>query len=657
MKGYRLALLLLLLLPAVVNAQYWFQSGARGGQSSDYNSGARVAIQTLANQSVSDGSIAFWVGETLQNGAFIQAGYLVSNQSGDYSSQCTASGCGPSEYLSKGAPEWFFEYFNPGNNSQFLGSVGPNSSAGLNGTFHTYGFYSVGDTWYITMDNRTLGSIDLGTGNSGPNGVVAFLEAANVSTNSETIKPVIFSNLSIYRNGTWMPAPYGYAYAGYGVGSLSLLPNPYGVQEIGGRYDYFEAGSGLPVPRSGEQLWQLGYDLNIISRYGDISGTTPYMAYRTAQVAAPLQVGIGNGTRAAFAGWSGYGISAYTGPRSNVNVSMFSNVTEIASWQVQYLVDVLSSIGNTTGTGWYAANSSVEYSVVSNVVYGGASHRWVFENWSNGVTSPSAALVASSPKSVSADWQNQYRVNASTMYGSISGTGWYPYGSAARLGVNDTYHDINPTTRLAFFSWSNGEMNPNITVNVTGPVNLSAVFRKQSMERIMGTDNSGAPINVTAFYSGNESLGNSTFLFNGEKYAISAAYYKGTMMYVNRTLNVSSPGTAYVSLPVYDLNIRTSDVFGIPVNASVRLVFLNGTTMVLHSGSQGAITLQNVPYGAATISADYAGETMDTSIRQSSGVRISFVSAFDLGVFAAVAAAGIMSYLLIGRRLSRKLPR
>ena len=86
-------------------------------------------------------------------------------------------------------------------------------------------------------------------------------------------------------------------------------------------------------------------------------------------------------------------------------------------------------------------------------------------------------------------------------------------------------------------------------------------------------------------------------------------------------------------------------------------MFLNGTTMVLHSGSQGAITLQHVPYGAATISADYAGETMDTSIRQSSGVRISFISAFDLEVFPAVAAAGIMSYLLIGRRLSRKLPR
>ncbi len=652
MRGYRVALLVLMLLPGMVMAQYWFQTGARGGQSSAFNSGARITIQTITGQSVSDGSIAFWVGETLQNGAFIQVGYLVPNQSGQYSSQCTASGCGQSQYLSKGAPEWFYEYFNPGNDSQFMGSVGTNDSAGLNSTFHTYGFYSIGDTWYLTMDNKTLGSINLRTTGSGQNGAVAFVEAANVSSDSGVIKPVIFSNLSIYRNGTWIAAPYGYAYSGYGVGSLSALPNPYGVEEIGNRADYFAAGSGLPTPNSGELLWQLGYDLNIISRYGNLSGTTPFIAYKTAPIQAPSQISIGNGTRAEFRGWSGYGISAYTGPAAAANVTLFGNVTEIANWQVQYLIDVLSGVGNTTGSGWYAANSSVRYFVNSNVVYAGASHRWVFENWSDGSANRSSVLVASGHRSVTANWQDQYLVNASSMYGSVHGGGWYANGSTARLGINGTYHQINATTRLAFFSWSDGQSSPNLTVKVTGPLDLGSVFRQQSLERIMGTDNIGAPINVTAFYAGNQSLGNSTFLFDGKVYGISAAYYKGTMLYVNRNISVSSPGTAYVSLPVYDLNIRTSDVFGIPVNASLELVFLNGTSRTLYSGSQGAITLQNVPYGAATIAADYAGETMDTSIRQSSGVRISFISVFDMEVFAAIALAGIVSYLLIARRLS-----
>lgn len=171
MKGYKpiLILLLLLLTPlvSVSHAQYWFQYGARGGSDSYDNSGAKVTIQTISTQNPKSGSMAFWVGETLSNGAFLQEGYLVTNQSGLYPSLCNQHGCSQSTYVTKGAPEWFYEYFNSGASTSFLGAVGMNDSAGGNGTTHTYGFYSKGNVWYFFMDNNTLGHVDLGTNNSG----------------------------------------------------------------------------------------------------------------------------------------------------------------------------------------------------------------------------------------------------------------------------------------------------------------------------------------------------------------------------------------------------------------------------------------------------------------------------------------------------------
>ena len=657
MKGYRLVLMAMLLAPAIAGAQYWFQTGARGGHSSDFNSGARLTIQTLTGQHVQDGSIAFWVGETLQNGAFIQAGYLIPNESGYYSTQCTSSGCRSHEFISKNAPEWFYEYFNPGNDSAFMGEIGPNDSAGANGTFHTYGFYSSGDTWYVTMDNTTLGQINLGTNNSGTNDAVAFVEAANVSDGIDAIIPVAMSNLSIYKDGKFIAAPYGYAYSGYGVGSMTSAQNPYGVAEVDNRVNYFRVGSNLPIPQPNEQLWQLGYNLNVISQYGNLSGTTTYLAYKNADLYAPTYIPLDNGTKAQFAGWSGYGASAYTGPYSDINLTMFSNITEIADWNIQYLIEVASNVGHANGTGWYDANSTATYSVPYNVVYSGDQGRWVFENWSTGQNGIVSNTIVTKPLQITANWQKQYLVNASSSYGGVSGSGWYAQNSVATIRLNTTYESTGNSTRIAFFSWNNGYPKPNITVNVTAPVELNAIFRGQSLATLVGIDSSGNPIGAGTFYIGNGTVANKTFLFDGYGYNVSGAYYKGVRLRVNQSISLSSPGAVDIMLPVYNIEIRTADVFGIPVNASVRLSFLNGTTKTVYSGPEGIIIVPNVPYGEATISATSIGQVVNTNTKDSSIARVTFVSDLDLEVLGGIVAAGIISYLLISRKLHNGIKR
>ena len=119
---------------------YWFQFGVRGGERSTVNNGASVQIQTITNQVLSSGSSGYWVGETLSNGAFIQIGYLIENQSGTYPSYCVMSGCGGFQNLNAGSAEWFYEYFPPSYSSSFLGKIGPNGSAGKNGSINTYSF-------------------------------------------------------------------------------------------------------------------------------------------------------------------------------------------------------------------------------------------------------------------------------------------------------------------------------------------------------------------------------------------------------------------------------------------------------------------------------------------------------------------------------------
>src|SRR5271155_3797190 len=116
MNAYKVVIVLLMFLP-LVNAQYWFQSGAQGGPSTQFNNGAQVTIQTITNQHPFSGSLAFWVGEDLQSGAFLQTGYVIENQSGRYPSVCDLNGCSSYEYISAGSPEWFYEYFPPGSDS------------------------------------------------------------------------------------------------------------------------------------------------------------------------------------------------------------------------------------------------------------------------------------------------------------------------------------------------------------------------------------------------------------------------------------------------------------------------------------------------------------------------------------------------------------
>ncbi len=657
MRGYSFIILLLIALPLVANAQYWFQYGARAGTSAYYNTGAKVTIQTVLNQSPKTGSEAFWVGENLNNGAFLQVGYLVTNESGAYPSSCTVSGCSQKVYLKAGSPEWFYEYFNSGSGIAFLGSIGPNDSAGNNNSTHTYGFYSSGDVWYFFMDNTTLGSANLGSDNSGMNAPVAFAEVANTTNADNFVIPVAFSNLSSMQGGSYLPVPSGYSYIGYGVGSASSTPNPYGVAEVDNRVNYFIAGSGLLQPSNNQQLWKLGFNLDIQSEYGNISGSSQYLAYHNVMLSAPSVLYLSDNSRVAFEQWEGQGVGAYSGTSSVHNITIYSNITEVADWSLQYLLNVTSEFGKVQGSGWHNANSIVEYSLNSSEIYLNDTSRWSFENWSNGNKNISARLLLSAPFSINALWQLQYLINATSPFGAVMGAGWYGNGSTARIDLPNTYHSINGTSRLAFYAWSNGNRNSSIDLQVDHPIRLRAAFRNQSLVGFAGTDAYGSPVQVSSFVLGNATISNSAFLFDDYAYSVPTAYYKGAALQINQTVSVAHPSNLTFQLPIYDVQLKATDIFGIPVNVPVSITFLNGTTYSGYSGRSGSLAFSDVPYGSVSASARYGGETIDTKASMGNIARITIVSVLDLAVFAAIILAGFATYLFASHRIRHHNPR
>ena len=640
MKGFRLCLLLpVLVLVASVNGQYWFQFGAKAGSFSHGNNGASVAIYTVTGQHPTSGSLAFWVGEDLSNGAFLQVGYVIENESGYYPSSCNYLSCSGYEQLGTGQAEWFYEYFLPDSyNTSFMGGIGPAGSAGSTGSKHTYGFYSEGNNWIFTFDGQKIGEVNLGTNNSGLGVPVAYGEIANTNNSQTYISPVVIYNLSYYEGNTLLLSRDGYSYIGYGYGSETLLSNPYGVEEVNNRSNYFEVGSYLPSPENGYQLWSIGYHLAISSRYGNVSSNSTYLAYSNVGIYAPQEINESNGSREFFLGWNGTGAGAYRGPDNRATVKLDSNVSEVADWEKQYLVRIYSYSGNVSDV-WSNANSIVEFNLSTPFIYLNATAREAFTGWSNGDTSLNGSAEANRSLSIRPIYKREYFVKAYSQYGNATGSGWYANGSVATLAVSPAAIYLNNTARLHLYSWNGNYTNSsNLKIKVNRPISEYAGFRKQYLVEISGEMQNGYAISgQVQFYIDKNKYNSSAFLFSNRSYSVTGAYYKGILIPLNYTINASSPSNVHIPLPVSNIEIYTSSIFGVPVNATDHLIFANGTKVTMQSGNQGLIYLYGVPYGEASGYAEVDGIDYPINMQGGGVDKIVLVTYYDIAIFAGVA--------------------
>ncbi len=241
--------------PCVMPNCYWYQTGAMGSSSSYNYVAASVMIRTVYDQ-VNNDAHSYWVGGFIANGAFVQVGFLneVSTTNQPF---CCA---------------WFYEYFYPLSAPSPLNKccppiIGGEGSAGPMGAWHNYTMTSNGGgTWSFYMDGQRLGTTpDLGgtaAANSGTNAPAALTEVAQASTNTDTIGPGEFKNLSFRTSGSsWQQVAQANSFIWYGKGtSPNHPPNPYGAREVEGVNNDFLAGSYVPpldAPSQspGTRLW------------------------------------------------------------------------------------------------------------------------------------------------------------------------------------------------------------------------------------------------------------------------------------------------------------------------------------------------------------------------------------------------------------------
>lgn len=631
MRGYRILFLLMLALLIIGNsyyAQYWFQFGARGSSSSSQNNGASIMIKTI-DQSINSGSLGFWVGENLQNNAFLQIGYLVQNYTAEYPSFCDNSGCRNNEVLHAGDAEWFYEYFYPNTTSAFLGGIGPDGSAGNNGTFHNYSFFEDGGMWYFKVDGKIVGNVSLGSSTSGSNSPVAFGELANTSINTQEIHDVAFMNFSIYKNGKWLPVPSATSYIGYGDNSDTSLPDPYGVTEFGNRANYFVVGSGLLLPADFTTLWSSTYYLGINSTYGYTTSRNQYIPYTEVNISEPNVTYIGADTREVFSGWIGSGFGSYTGPKNNVTLIIYGNITENANWNREYFVNIETPYGKAQGSGWYKNNSVASYGINSNIIYINRTTRIIFAGWSNGNKGQTGKLTVDGHENITALWIKEFYVNASSGYqfANVSGSGWYANGSVARVYVTPNVSYSDPSERYAFIGWNNGGRTRNISINVTSPLSIYPVFQRQYEVYLDGRDAYGR--NIDAYFRIENKTANRIFLAAG-RYNLNLAVYKDANIPIDYMFNVSAPSIMPINLSVYNVTISTTDFFSLPVNALVNAIFANGSSSSFYTGENGIVTLVDVPLGSVSTHISYLGISKSADAYGGSVIKESFISLYNI---------------------------
>ena len=268
-------------------AWHHLQVGAWGNQDSVGNLGVQAEIETRSYNVSNSAEDAFWIGNVLSNGAFIQFGYLLLSP-GYYcltahvtsnSTTCT----GIDDTVSIGDARWFWAYFpNAKNIGEWYYEFGLRNSAGINATWHLYSILpSNSGDWSFQMDGVTIYTT---TFQSAPSSSpVHFVAEKAAGPDQQQLGPVEFRNLAyLSPDGLWHGTSSLTPIVGCGEGDSAPcnLAIPYGVAAVGA--NDIVAGSNVTTPSTNQPIWSRQAACTLYMTLTDNGGTGP----------APLNVNV-----------------------------------------------------------------------------------------------------------------------------------------------------------------------------------------------------------------------------------------------------------------------------------------------------------------------------------------------------------------------------
>lgn len=156
--------------------------------------------------------------------------------------------------------------------------------------------------------------------------------------------------------------------------------------------------------------------------------------------------------------------------------------------------------------------------------------------------------------------------------------------------------------------------------------------------------------------------GSSTWLENDTRFDVAGVTWEGVdVSPTNGSVYVvHGPLVANITTRVFPLTIRATDLLGLPVaGATATIDLANGTDLVRQTGSNGAVSLPQIPPGPYKVTISSFGlQTAvqgDAATNPVSNLKVQ-LSTSILGIVGAVAASAVgVTFLL--RRLSRRSAR
>ena len=415
-----------------IGTSYNLQVGASGDSGSIGNTGVESDIRThvYALDSL-DTSDAFWVGDDLTSGAFVQFGYVIESP-GYYclqgslvsgQSHCTGS----SATVGIDDARWFWEYWPQGSGSDYYYGLGPASSVCCEGSWHTYGIKPNPESgWDFILDGQVVDSfipvsifvmINFGTS---AHSVYVMAEKVTSSLLPGNLGPVEFRNLGYFKGNTWHHVSSLYARKGCSISNPTCagINNPYGVS-LNGPNDIL-AGSGQYEVLDGSVLW-LGSPTLTLQVPAEVLITLDGVIQNPGQVQVALPIGthyvsvssfvlLGNETRLRFIDWLDMSdLHVITDPNITINLESDENV--VANYATQYKLTLAASSYSPESEGWYDRGSVGNFSITLSdlpITFVG----WYDESGNLITTSTSGTILMDAPSTVVPEWRMNYAIIA-----------------------------------------------------------------------------------------------------------------------------------------------------------------------------------------------------------------------------------------------------
>ena len=184
----------------------------------------------------------------------------------------------------------------------------------------------------------------------------------------------------------------------------------------------YVASKGIPTVTVNQALnWGQTATLMVSTNLGTVTPTSGLHEYRIDQVITLNATSPENttDTRYVFNGWTGTGTGSYTGLNATVSLTLVDNITETASWKIQYRL-IINSVQDSipaAGSHWFDSGSLID-THVATPVFDGLDTRYECSGWSGigsvpGSGSTSAvSFTISEPSRISWNWQKSATVTS-----------------------------------------------------------------------------------------------------------------------------------------------------------------------------------------------------------------------------------------------------